>query len=92
MKTLEWPSQSLDLNPIEMLWNDLKKVIHASKPSNVQRCKRLIASYRKRLIAVVAAKGGPTIITIIRFRGQSLFQTGQCLFGCCSPLIIETFI
>ncbi|KAK3557302.1 hypothetical protein QTP70_026615 [Hemibagrus guttatus] len=76
MKTLEWPSQSPDLNPIEMLWHDLKKVVHARKPSNVaelqqfckdewakippQRCNRLIASYRKRLIAVVAAKGGPT--------------------------------
>ncbi|KAK3534100.1 hypothetical protein QTP86_002207 [Hemibagrus guttatus] len=76
MKTLEWPSQSPDLNLIEMLWHDLKKVAHARKPSNVaelqqfckdewakippQRCNRLIASYRKRLIAVVAAKGGPT--------------------------------
>ncbi|KAK3522610.1 hypothetical protein QTP86_027195 [Hemibagrus guttatus] len=76
MKTLEWPSQSPDLNPIEMLWHDLKKVVHARKPSNVaelqqfckdewakippQRCNRLIASYQKRLIAVVAAKGGPT--------------------------------
>ncbi|KAK3556190.1 hypothetical protein QTP70_005587 [Hemibagrus guttatus] len=76
MKTLEWPSQSPDLNPIEMLWHDLKKVVHARKPSNVaklqqfckdewakippQRCNRLITSYRKRLIAVVAAKGGPT--------------------------------
>ncbi|KAK3568913.1 hypothetical protein QTP86_019559, partial [Hemibagrus guttatus] len=72
MKTLEWPSQSPDLNPIEMLWHDLKKVVHARKPSNVaelqqfckdewakippQRCNRLIASYGKRLIAVVAAK------------------------------------
>ncbi|KAK3557487.1 hypothetical protein QTP70_027911 [Hemibagrus guttatus] len=61
MKTLEWPSQSPDLNPIEMLWHDLKKVVHARKPSNVaelqqfckdewakippQRCNRLIASY-----------------------------------------------
>ncbi|KAK3570216.1 hypothetical protein QTP86_016527, partial [Hemibagrus guttatus] len=35
MKTLEWPSQSPDLNPIEMLWHDLKKVVHAPKPSNV---------------------------------------------------------
>ncbi|KAK3573958.1 hypothetical protein QTP86_032997 [Hemibagrus guttatus] len=35
MKTLEWPSQSPDLNPIEMLWHDLKKVVHARKPSNV---------------------------------------------------------
>ncbi|KAK3511397.1 hypothetical protein QTP70_007233 [Hemibagrus guttatus] len=72
MKTLEWPSQSPDLNPIAMLWHDLKKVVHARKPSNVaelqqfckdewakippQRCNRLIASYGKRLIAVVAAK------------------------------------
>ncbi|KAK3562119.1 hypothetical protein QTP86_030203 [Hemibagrus guttatus] len=52
-----------------------KKVVHARKPSNVaelqqlckdewakippQRCNRLIASYGKRMIAVVAAKGGP---------------------------------
>ncbi|KAK3548295.1 hypothetical protein QTP70_009088 [Hemibagrus guttatus] len=35
MTTLEWPSQSPDLNPIEMLWHDLKKVVHARKPSNV---------------------------------------------------------
>ncbi|KAK3570405.1 hypothetical protein QTP86_019286 [Hemibagrus guttatus] len=76
MKTLEWPSQSPDLNPIEMLWHDLKKVVHAQKPSNVaelqqfckdewakippQRCNRLSASYGKHLIAVVAAEGGPT--------------------------------
>uniref|UniRef100_A0A9J8CTE6 Tc1-like transposase DDE domain-containing protein n=1 Tax=Cyprinus carpio carpio TaxID=630221 RepID=A0A9J8CTE6_CYPCA len=75
-KTLEWHSQSPDLNPIEMLWHDLKKVVHAQKPSSVaelqqfcidewteippQRCNRFIASYRKRLIAVVAAQGGPT--------------------------------
>uniref|UniRef100_A0A8C6PBJ9 Transposase n=1 Tax=Nothobranchius furzeri TaxID=105023 RepID=A0A8C6PBJ9_NOTFU len=76
MKTLEWPSQSPDLNPIEMLWHDLKKAVHARKASNKvelqqfckdewaiippERYKRLIASYRKRLIAVIAAKGGPT--------------------------------
>ncbi len=76
IKVLEWPSQSLDLNPIEMLWHDLKQSIHARKPSNVaelkqfckeewakihpQRCERLLASYRKRLIAVVAAKGDTT--------------------------------
>ncbi|XP_054617690.1 3-keto-steroid reductase isoform X2 [Dunckerocampus dactyliophorus] len=35
MKTLEWPSQSPDLNPIGMLWHDLKKALHAGKPSNV---------------------------------------------------------
>ncbi len=76
IKFSEWPSQSPGLNPIEMLWHDLKQSIHARKPSNVtelkqfckeecakippQRCERLIASYRKRLIAVVAAKGATT--------------------------------
>lgn len=27
IKTLEWPSQSADLNPTEMLWDDLKKAV-----------------------------------------------------------------
>ncbi|KAK3536221.1 hypothetical protein QTP86_000202 [Hemibagrus guttatus] len=47
MKTLEWPSQSPDLNPIEMLWHDLRNVVHARKPSNVaelqQFCKDELA-------------------------------------------------
>ncbi|KAK3521227.1 hypothetical protein QTP70_001041 [Hemibagrus guttatus] len=34
MKTLEWPSQSPDLNPIEMLWHDLKKLV-CSPPGTV---------------------------------------------------------
>ncbi len=86
IKVLEWPSQSLGLNLIEMLWHDLKQFFHALKPSNVaelkqfckeegakihpQRCERLIASYHKRLIAVVAAKSGTTFyfhIEPIRF-------------------------
>ncbi len=59
----------MDLNPIEMLWHDLKQSFHARKPSNVaelkQFCKeewatiplsdvRLIVIYCKHLIAVVA--------------------------------------
>ncbi len=67
-KVLEWPSQSPD--------KDLKQSFHARKPSNVaelkqfcneewakitpQRCERLMVSYRKCLIAVVAAKDGTT--------------------------------
>lgn len=67
-------TQSPDLNPIVMVWHDLKKSVHDWKPSSVverqelcrgvgqhppQHCKRLIASYCTHFIAVVAAKGDP---------------------------------
>lgn len=34
IKVLKWPSQSPDLNLIEMLLHDLKQAIHTRKPSN----------------------------------------------------------
>ncbi len=40
IKVLEWPSQSPGLNPIEMLWHDLKQSIRARKPSNVAELKQ----------------------------------------------------
>ncbi|KAI4895268.1 hypothetical protein NFI96_011739 [Prochilodus magdalenae] len=73
---LEWPSQSRDLNIIENLWCHLKRAVHARKPSDLNElemfCKEewskipsatiqtLIRSYRKRLEAVISAKGGST--------------------------------
>ena len=73
VNVLEWPSQSLDLNPIEHLWRDLKMAVHQRFPSNLMelercckeewaklpkdRCAKLVASYSKRLEAVIAAKG-----------------------------------
>ncbi|KAG2468920.1 TCB1 transposase, partial [Polypterus senegalus] len=73
---LEWPSQSPDLNRIENLWCELKRAVHARKPSNLNEleifCKEewskipsstiqtLIGTYRKRLEAVISAKGGST--------------------------------
>ena len=43
---LEWPSQSPDLNPIEMLWRDLKKAVHKRSPKNLKELKSYIVEER----------------------------------------------
>ncbi len=73
---LEWPSQSPDLNPIEHLWRDLKMAVHQRLPSNLtelerickeewqripkSRCEKLVASFPKRIMAVLNQKGAST--------------------------------
>ncbi len=73
---LEWPSQSPDLNPIEHLWRDLKMAVHQRLLSNLtelerickeewrripkSRCEKLVASFPKRLMAVLSQKGAST--------------------------------
>ncbi len=70
---LEWPSQSLDLNPIKNLWALLKSQVHDQRPQNMteleayckekwasiphEMCKRYMTNYQKRLIEVIKNKG-----------------------------------
>ncbi len=75
-RVLKWPAMSPDLNPIKHLWRDLKTAVGRKHPLNpnvheqfakeewskipVERCKKLIHGYRKRLISVIISKGGAT--------------------------------
>ena len=73
---MEWPAQSPDLNPIENMWDHLKRVVQEKNPANMGELWRaindawkefrhdclvnLIDSMPRRCEEVIKAKGGPT--------------------------------
>ncbi|KAL2099419.1 hypothetical protein ACEWY4_005899 [Coilia grayii] len=76
VSVLKWPSQSPDLNPIEHLWAELKRHVHARRPTNIAKlyqfcqeewakipakyCQKLVEGYPKRLTQVIQFKGNCT--------------------------------
>ena len=76
INVLQWLSQSLDLDPIENLWAELKRSVNKNKPKNMNDLERiyqeewskippnvflnLVKNYRKRLHAVTLARCGCT--------------------------------
>lgn len=41
VKVMDWPSQSPDLNPIEMMWHHLKTAVAARHPKNINELKTM---------------------------------------------------
>ena len=76
VKILEWQSQSLELNPIERFWAELKKRVRARRPTNLTQlhelcqeervtiyptyCGKLVEGYPKHLTQVGQFKGNAT--------------------------------
>uniref|UniRef100_A0A3Q2ZAS5 Tc1-like transposase DDE domain-containing protein n=1 Tax=Kryptolebias marmoratus TaxID=37003 RepID=A0A3Q2ZAS5_KRYMA len=76
IRSMSWPANSLDLNPIENLWWKLNKMVHDKAPTckadlataireswsqiAEQYCLSLIKSMPQRLQAVIKARGGAT--------------------------------
>ena len=73
---LDWPAQSVDLNPIKHLWDELELRARPSPPTSVPDLtnalvaqwkqfpaamfQRLVESLHRRVDAVISAKRGPT--------------------------------
>ncbi len=73
---LDWPANSLDLNPIENLWGIVKRKMRDTRPNNAddlkatvketwasippQQCHKLTTSMPLQIESVIKGKGAPT--------------------------------
>ncbi len=80
LKMMDWPPQSLDLNPTEQIWGELenkldRSILHSKESlwlelqkewdnSSVEVLKKHIDTMPERCAAVIDAKGGHTKIKV----------------------------
>ena len=73
---MDWPAQSLNLNPLENLWDHLKTIVQEKNPTNnadlrtaindawqpflIEKLTKLINSMPRRCDAIIRGKGQPT--------------------------------
>jgi transposase len=55
---MTWPPQSSDLNPIEMVWDELDRRVREKKPTSDQHSSLIWLRECKVCKAVIKAKGG----------------------------------
>ncbi|CAJ0961840.1 unnamed protein product [Ranitomeya imitator] len=79
---LNWPANSPDLNPIENLWDIVKRKLRDARPNTLdelkatieaswasitsQQCHRLIASMPRRIEAVISSKDSRPMFTVAK--------------------------
>ena len=70
VKVLEWPSPSLDLNPVENLWAELKKRVQARRPTNLTPLHQLCQEEWAKIHPTYC--GNPKCLTKVKqFKGNA---------------------
>ena len=55
---ITWPLQSPDLNPNEMVWDELDRRVEEKQTTRAQHMWELLQDGWKSIVAVIKAKGG----------------------------------
>ncbi|CAF1253034.1 unnamed protein product [Rotaria sordida] len=53
-EVIDWPSNSLDLNPIENMWSILKRHVEKRKPSNIRELDKTLKSDVRNIMITIA--------------------------------------
>jgi hypothetical protein len=80
---LEWPSQSPDLNLIEMLWHDLKRAVHIKNPKNIAELKQFCEEEWSKFLLSIEKTFGCSYCCQ-RMVNQLLNPRVQILFSPCT--------